>query len=53
VLSEPAPNALVYEFGESSINLAVHFWHEATIMGMWLTRDPPPTRSSGPSTRME
>ncbi len=39
VLSEPPPSALVYEFGESAINLSVRFWHEASIEQMWLTRD--------------
>jgi small conductance mechanosensitive channel len=39
VLSEPEPEAWVYEFGENSINFAVRFWHGATIMDMWRARD--------------
>lgn len=39
VLAHPAPQAFVYEFGESSINFAVRFWHGATILEMWRARD--------------
>ncbi|HKJ36935.1 MAG TPA: mechanosensitive ion channel family protein [Solirubrobacterales bacterium] len=39
VLSRPAPEAYVYEFGESSINFAVRFWHGAKILEMWKARD--------------
>ena len=39
VLSHPAPEAFVYEFGESSINFAARFWHGATIVEMWRARD--------------
>jgi small-conductance mechanosensitive channel len=35
----PAPEAYVYEFGESSINLALRFWHGAQISEMWSARD--------------
>lgn len=39
VLDDPAPEALVYEFSESSINLALRVWHGATIAEMWGARD--------------
>ena len=39
VADEPAPQAFVYEFGASSINLAVRFWHEPQIAEMWKARD--------------
>jgi len=39
VETDPAPQAFVYEFGESSINFAVHFWHGAEILSMWRARD--------------
>lgn len=39
VLGDPTPQALVYEFGESSINFAVRFWHGAKILEMWRARD--------------
>ncbi|MGI8730986.1 MAG: mechanosensitive ion channel family protein [Solirubrobacteraceae bacterium] len=39
VEANPAPQAFVYEFGESSINFAVRFWHDAEILAMWRTRD--------------
>jgi small conductance mechanosensitive channel len=38
VLAEPAPEALVEEFGDSSINLAVRFWHAPDIASMWNVR---------------
>lgn len=39
VAAEPAAQALVYEFGDSSINLAVRFWHRPSIASMWSVRD--------------
>ncbi|MEJ7824840.1 MAG: hypothetical protein WKF48_05400 [Solirubrobacteraceae bacterium] len=39
VETDPAPQAFVYEFGESSINFAVRFWHGAEILSMWRARD--------------
>ncbi len=36
---DPAPQAFVYEFGESSINFAVRYWHRAPILDMWQARD--------------
>lgn len=39
VHSKPVPQAFVYEFGESSINLALRFWHGAEIVDMWRARD--------------
>lgn len=35
----PEVEAFVEEFGESSINFAVRFWHGATIIEMWRARD--------------
>lgn len=35
----PAPEAFVYEFGESSVNVALRFWHGAEIAEMWAARD--------------
>ena len=39
VEQEPSPEAFVFEFGESSIDLALRFWHRAEISEMWATRD--------------
>jgi small-conductance mechanosensitive channel len=39
VLEHPAPEALVHTFGESSIDMAVRFWHEPSIAELWRTRD--------------
>ena len=39
VMPKPAPVALVNEFGESSINFTVFFWHGATIVEAWTARD--------------
>lgn len=39
VASHPAPEVLVEELAESSVNLAVRFWHEPSIAGMWTARD--------------
>ena len=38
VLDKPPPEALVEEFGDSSINLAVRFWHAPDIASMWKVR---------------
>ncbi len=35
----PATQAFVYEFGDSSINFSVRFWHGASILDMWQARD--------------
>ena len=34
----PAPEAWVFEFGESSINVAVRYWHPADIASRWRVR---------------
>jgi small conductance mechanosensitive channel len=39
VAEEPAPQAFVHEFGDSSINYAVRFWHESSIATEWRVRD--------------
>lgn len=39
VAEDPSPEAYVYEFGESSINIALRFWHRAEIVEMWAARD--------------
>lgn len=39
VLPEPAPEAYVREFGGSSVEVAVRFWHEPQVAAMWRTRD--------------
>jgi small conductance mechanosensitive channel len=39
VLPDPEPEAFVYEYGESSINFALRFWHGAEIIAMWRARD--------------
>lgn len=39
VADEPPPQAMVREFGDSSINFAVRFWHGPRIADMWKTRD--------------
>ena len=38
VLAQPSPEVLVTAFGESSIELAVRFWHGPTIAEMWKAR---------------
>ncbi|MEQ8716716.1 MAG: mechanosensitive ion channel family protein [Acidimicrobiales bacterium] len=38
VRNRPAPQALVEQFGESSIDFAVRFWHDAHIGDMWKIR---------------
>jgi len=39
VRENPPVEALVYAFGESSIDIAVRFWHEPSITSQWRTRD--------------
>jgi small conductance mechanosensitive channel len=39
VVAVPAPDVLVEELAESSVNFAVFFWHEPQIATMWRTRD--------------
>lgn len=39
VVDDPAPQAFVHEFGDSSINFAVRFWHRAPIATEWKVRD--------------
>ena len=39
VVGDPAPQAFVHEFGDSSINFAVRFWHESAIADEWKVRD--------------
>ncbi len=38
VLEKPDAEALLEEFGDSSINFAVRFWHKPTIADFWRTR---------------
>jgi small-conductance mechanosensitive channel len=35
----PAPEAYVHTFGESSIDIAVRFWHDPSILARWQVRD--------------
>ena len=39
VLDHPVPVALVTEFGDSSINFAVRYWHRPRMANLWLVRD--------------
>jgi small-conductance mechanosensitive channel len=39
VLDEPAPQAFAHEFGDSSINFALRFWHAAPISAEWDVRN--------------
>lgn len=39
VRDEPAPAAFVHEFGDSSINFAVRFWHDPHVAEEWAVRD--------------
>ena len=39
VLAEPPAETRVIEFGDSSINIAVRFWHRPGISELWSTRD--------------
>lgn len=38
VQADPAPEAWVFEFGESTINIAARFWHGAPVATMWRVR---------------
>ncbi len=38
VMTSPAPDVLATEFGDSSINFAVRYWHDPSIAGMWRVR---------------
>ncbi|MGB5760390.1 MAG: mechanosensitive ion channel family protein [Acidimicrobiales bacterium] len=38
VLASPPPDVMIHTFGESSIDMAVRFWHEPSIASMWRTR---------------
>jgi small-conductance mechanosensitive channel len=38
VLPAPAPQIVATGFGESSIDLAVRFWHEPSIASVWQVR---------------
>ena len=38
VVPQPAPDAWVESFGDSSIDIAVRFWHGSTIAAEWSTR---------------
>lgn len=39
VLTEPAPEAFVEEFSDSTVNIACRFWHEPRIQAEWAARD--------------
>lgn len=39
VEADPAPQAFVHEFADSSINYAVHFWHQPQAASEWSVRD--------------
>ena len=39
VSDDPGPQAFVHEFGDSSINFAVRFWHDPHIATEWKVRD--------------
>jgi len=39
VLKAPAPEVIVNEFGSSSIDLVVRYWHQPSIASQWATRD--------------
>ena len=39
VAEDPAPQALAHQFGASSIDFALRFWHNAGIADEWLVRD--------------
>jgi small-conductance mechanosensitive channel len=38
VLDQPAPEAYVEEFAESTVNIAVRFWHTPDMANMWRVR---------------
>lgn len=39
VVAEPTPEAYVTGFGDSSISIAVRFWHSAEMVAQWQTTD--------------
>jgi len=39
VVDDPRPSAFVHEFGDSSMNIAVNFWHLPSIGDEWAVRD--------------
>lgn len=39
VVAEPPPEAWVEEFGDSSINVAVRYWHASDIATRWRARN--------------
>ena len=39
VQAEPAPRAMVYQFGASSIDFAINYWHESDTATTWIVRD--------------
>ena len=39
VQAEPAPRAMVYQFGASSIDFAVNYWHQSDTATLWRVRD--------------
>ena len=39
VHADPAPQAYAHEFGDSSINYALRFWHDSTIAAEWSVRN--------------
>ncbi len=38
VREQPPPEAWVFEFGDSSINIALRYWHRADIASVWRVR---------------
>jgi small-conductance mechanosensitive channel len=38
VINEPPPEAFIREFGDSTINATVRFWHDSKIRSTWTTR---------------
>lgn len=39
VETDPAPEAFVHQFGDSSIDIAVRFWHQPETRHEWMVRD--------------
>jgi len=39
VAPDPPPQALAFEFGDSSINYSLRFWHDAPSADKWVVRD--------------
>jgi small-conductance mechanosensitive channel len=39
VLAEPPAKALVYQFGASSVDFAIRYWHRSDTATMWRVRD--------------